>query len=187
MKRRKNDAFYKLFMSVFIIYIFIYLIKYLLNNVWLLSLPIIAITLYLYINQKKKEELINCYQTIESLFERYKNNPTDFEHYVADLYHLMGYKTKVTSKTNDGGKDIIMWKDGKKSVVEVKLYAKTNLVDRPKIQKLHSAMIDSEADDAIFVTTSNFTEPAIRYANKFNIRMVNGIELTKLIYTINNK
>lgn len=134
-----------------------------------------------------KIELIRCYQTIDSLLERYNENPTDFEYYVADLYHLMGYKTKVTSRTNDGGKDIIMWKDGRKSVVEVKLYAIKKPIGRPMIQKLHSAMIDSEADEAIFVTTSYFTKQAIIFANKFQIRMIDGKELTKLIKSVNNQ
>ncbi|MEH7440674.1 restriction endonuclease [Neobacillus drentensis] len=34
----------------------------------------------------------------------------EFEHYVADLFQLLGFDAKVTSPTGDGGKDIIMKK-----------------------------------------------------------------------------
>lgn len=99
----------------------------------------------------------------------------------------MGYKTKVTSPTNDRGKDIIMWKNNTKYVVEVKLYAIKYKVGRPKIQKLHSAMIDSDADVAIYVTTSDYTEPAKKYAEKFKIKLINGQHLVKKINIITHQ
>ena len=134
-----------------------------------------------YLVQPIQIDLIKKHYTIENLLENYKGNDYGFEKYISNLYEMMGYKTQVTSKTNDGGKDIVMWKDGRKYVVEVKLYARDRKIGRPFIQKLHSAMIDSEANEAIFITTSEYTEPARKYADKFNIKTVDGYELAGLI------
>lgn len=80
---------------------------------------------------------------------------------------------------------LCVWNNSIKAVVEVKLYAISNKVSRPMIQKLHSAMIDCEANEAIFVTTSEFTEPAIKYAEKFKIKTLDGKELVRLIERVN--
>lgn len=132
----------------------------------------------------KKKRLAKRYSTIEDLLKKYGKKPTDFEHYVANMYSFLGYKTKVTPPANDEGKDIEMWKDGLKYIVEVKLYSPQNKIGREKIQKLHSAMIDSKASKAIFVTTSDFTDNAVDYAKKHGIELVNSKELVSLINTV---
>ena len=130
-------------------------------------------------------KLANSFHTIDDIIKKYRKNPTQFEEYVASLYHNLGFgRITVTPPSNDGGKDIVMYKDTEKYVVEVKLYAADNKIGREKIQKLHSAMIDSKADRAIFVTTSDFTAPARDYAKKFDIDLVNGLELVELIQSI---
>ncbi len=121
------------------------------------------------------------YSQIDKLIKHYASNPLDFEQFIADLYTDRGYKTECTGGSGDGGKDIIMYKAHNKYVVEVKLYKQSHKVDRERIQKLHSAMIDSDADKAIFVTTSDFTEPAYEYAAKYDIQTINGRELSRMI------
>ena len=74
-----------------------------------------------------------------------------------------------------------MYKRRQKYAVEVKLYDPSHKVDRERIQKLHSAMIDCGADRGIFVTTSDYTEPAYEYAGKYNIEAINGEALSKMI------
>ena len=121
------------------------------------------------------------YSRIEKLLKHFAENPLEFEQYIADLYTERGFETEVTSGSGDGGKDIIMYKGRHKYAVEVKLYNQSHKVDRERIQKLHSAMIDSDADRGIFVTTSDFTDPAYEYAEKYNISTVTGKDLSKMI------
>ncbi|HHV38779.1 MAG TPA: hypothetical protein GXX70_04710 [Tepidimicrobium sp.] len=135
---------------------------------------------------EKRRERIRRYNTIKSLLNRYRSRPTGFEKYVSDLFQCVGYKTQLTSRTNDGGKDIIMYRNGKKYVVEVKLYNPSNKIGRGHIQKLHSAMIDSNATEAIFVTTSSYTEPSMAYANRHGIQLMDGSALADLIDRVNN-
>lgn len=58
-------------------------------------------------------------------------NPREFELLIGSLYEHLGYETKITSATRDGGKDIIARikrEDGKEVVyAECKLYKTTEL------------------------------------------------------------
>lgn len=104
-RRMKSKLDYQFILCLFII---AYLVKVVRDNLWLLAIPIIAVLLYYYVKQQSKKELVRRYRTIESLLEKYKDKETEFEHYIANLFELLGYKVKVTPPVNDGGKDIIM-------------------------------------------------------------------------------
>lgn len=132
-------------------------------------------------NRYKYEKEMQKEQTIGSLIAQFHERPTYFEEYVADLFRFYGFDAQVTAASNDGGKDIIMRKDGYTYVVEVKLYATHNKISREKIQKLHSAMIDCGANYAIFVTTSDFASTAVEYAERNGINLINGEILVGMI------
>ena len=67
--------------------------------------------------------------------------------------------------TADGGRDLIIHTpEGKRIVVECKLYGNKS-VGRPVVQKLHSAVINSDADRGMIVTTGKFSKAAIEYAS----------------------
>jgi HJR/Mrr/RecB family endonuclease len=137
--------------------------------------------------RKESEKLLSIkrHKTIQSLLDEYHDNPTKFEHFVADVFRYNGYhKVSVTSASGDVGKDIVMMKDGKKYAVEVKLYREDRLIDRPKIQKLHSAMNDIKADYGIFVTTSDYRSTCKEFADRNGIELINGDGLFKLINSV---
>lgn len=124
----------------------------------------------------------SCNEYIDNLLSDYAAAPTDFEKYVADVLAWIGYKNvKVTPPVADCGKDITAVRDDNFYVVEVKLYNQDHKISREQIQKLHSAMIDSNADRAIFVTTSNFSSPAEEYAAKHGIEIWNGQKLYDIV------
>lgn len=83
--------------------------------------------------------------------------PFEFERYVCDLFKLMGYQASVTSRSNDGGKDIIIYKKDYLAIAECKRYGQKK-VTRPDIQKFHSAIIDCGAEKGFYITTSDFTK-----------------------------
>jgi HJR/Mrr/RecB family endonuclease len=161
--------------------------EYIKKYPFIIGIAITVAVITLLLIRLNKRSLAKRYSTIEELIREYEKNPTDFEHYIANLYSFLGFKTKVTPAVNDKGKDIEMWKDNLKYVVEVKLYSPQNKIGREKIQKLHSAMIDSDADKAIFVTTSDFAFTAIEYAEKHGIELVNSRKLVSLISTVKKK
>lgn len=113
-------------------------------------------------------------------------DPFEFEKFIKEMYELMGYNAKLTKKTNDGGKDIILIKDNVLSLVECKRYNSPK-VTRPDIQKFHSALIDSKAAKGFFITTGEFTKPAIDYCKEIEIELINGEDLiTQLESLIKN-
>jgi hypothetical protein len=109
-------------------------------------------------------------------------NGYDFEEYCHSLFAYV-YKCRVqqTSFSNDEGRDLIMYDEGKTTFIECKNW-KTTHVGRPVIQKLHSAMITGKADRGIVVTTGKFTQDATEYVriNGLNIELIDFYSLQKL-------
>ncbi|UTG85132.1 restriction endonuclease [Bacillus paranthracis] len=107
-------------------------------------------------------------------------DPREFEYFVADIFRSLGYKVQVTSGSNDGGKDIILYKGNEMKFVEVKRYTKSS-IGRPFIQKLHSAIVDADAVGGYFVTLSHFNKNARQYAANKNIELIDGDSLINMM------
>ena len=118
--------------------------------------------------------------SIKSLDEMMKMTPYAFEGYVADYFRAAGYTVFQTKRSRDGGKDLVMYKNGQTFFVEVKKYARSNHIQRPLIQKLVGAC-HPEGARGIFVTTSSFSKGAIDEAYRSNIRLIDGKEFVKLV------
>ncbi|PWW26636.1 restriction system protein [Cytobacillus oceanisediminis] len=105
----------------------------------------------------------------------------DFEKFVANLYLAKGFDVELTPRTGDGGKDIILRKNNEIYLVECKRYNEKNKVSRPEIQKFHSALMDMDAKEGFFITTSYFTQPASTYSINKPIKLVDLPRLIELI------
>lgn len=109
-------------------------------------------------------------------------NGYEFEELMVDVFRKMGYDdVKVSKKTGDKGRDIIMEGDSGNVVVECKHQDK---VGRPVVQKLHSAVSTFEnCRKGIVATTGRLTNPAQEYADtvskdgKEEIELVDGQNL----------
>lgn len=112
--------------------------------------------------------------------------PRRFEVAVADVFQRYGYQTEVTSFVRDAGVDLLL-KDGngERYAVQIKQYKTGVSIGRPELQRLQGAMLNAEASRAIFVTLSHFSEPAIRYAGKHGIRLVDGEDLIDMLVELN--
>ncbi len=115
-----------------------------------------------------------------------------FEELVAKIMKKKGYKDiKVTSKSRDVGKDIIM-KNQKGEIILVECKHQ-NFVGRPVIQKLQGAMShegdlhQSKEVMGIVVTSGNFSREAIDYNKeiKQKIELIDGAKLKKLCNELN--
>lgn len=84
-----------------------------------------------------------------------------FEEFCSMLFSLKGVKNDLTSKTGDGGKDIILRTDKGKIYVECKHYSSKNLVSNPLIMKLIGSCTVDNINKAIFITTSGYSKEAI--------------------------
>ncbi len=111
-----------------------------------------------------------------------KLDPYQFEAFCMRVLNANGYQMMMTSKSNDGGKDLVGWDNYNQRIFgEVKQYKKDNKVSRPLLQKLKGAMVDSKVERGIFITTSDFTREALEYAKRNKIKCINGNGLERLI------
>jgi HJR/Mrr/RecB family endonuclease len=150
-----------------------------------ITLIIVLIYIFIVNNEVNKKKTLQE----EAIYRISKKNeyeklvcmrPMEFEKYVADLFTALGYEAELTPVTGDGGKDIILRKNNKLSIVEYKRY-NGKKVSRPDIQKFHSAIIDTNANEGFFVTTSYFSEPAMKYTMDKPIKLININRLMEMI------
>ena len=126
---------------------------------------------------RNKYESFRAAVDIQSIIDKYRDEPNKFEEYCGHLYTAMGYDVKVTPKTNDGGYDLILHKNKDKMVVECKCYAQKHSIGRPLIQKLVGANQIAQADRLAFITTSSFSKEAVDYAQEMNVELIDGENL----------
>ena len=65
--------------------------------------------------------------------------------------------------------------------VQVKRYYEVNTVGRQTISQFHGDLDLQGADTGVFITTSSFTNSADEAARTFNIKLIDGDTLTKLM------
>ena len=108
-------------------------------------------------------------------------NPQEFENAVAELFRTLGYEVEQTPFSNDGGKDAIATKDGKKFLIECKRYGADKSIGRRDLQILVAAMQDEKADGGFFINTGVFAGTAESYAAKYRIVLYDRVRLPSLI------
>jgi HJR/Mrr/RecB family endonuclease len=79
----------------------------------------------------------------------------------------LGFKVTPMKKTRDWGCDLRLEKDGIKIVVQLKQQQKNIGVDA--VYAVHAAQDHFNADKAMIVITSEFTQPALELAKEFVI------------------
>lgn len=109
-----------------------------------------------------------------------KLDPFEFEDFCANIYRNHGFTVQQTSKVNDGGKDAIAFRNGRKILIECKHYASDAVIGRPLLQKFFAAMVEEQANEGHFIATCGFSKDAQEYAKRFGIRLIDLEGLCKL-------
>jgi restriction system protein len=146
--------------------------------------------------QTPEERLAAVYGLIRSslaadLLETVKrSSPGFFERLVIDLLVAMGYggseedAARAVGGTGDGGIDGMI-KEDKLGLDAVYVQAKrwNGTVGRPAIQAFAGSLEGQRARKGIFITTSDFSQDALDYAQRIEKRIVliNGRELAELM------
>ena len=99
----------------------------------------------------------------------------DFEKYLGILYEKAGYKVEYTPGTMDFGADLIVTKNGKKTVVQAKRYR--HQVGEAAVQQALSGKGYYKADLCMVVTNSEFTHAAKELAKRADVLLVNRWKL----------
>lgn len=132
-------------------------------------------------------EVINGRLIEEFLQEIRKIAPIRFEAFVLDLLKTMGYgisgKISGTRASRDGGIDGVIYEDKlsfRQILVQIKHYAPDHKVQRQEVQAFVGAIAGTDAK-GLFVTSSEFTDEAVKYAEKQNIILLTGRLLARLM------
>lgn len=111
-------------------------------------------------------------------------NPYDFEKFMAHLFRADGYAVQETEYSGDYGADLILTKDGTATAVQVKRYAQGTPVSVGDVNQVIGACSYYKTQDALVVTTSNFTASAIKLAKSSNVVLWNWQRLEEYISTV---
>ena len=122
--------------------------------------------------------------SIMSVVNMFRDNPTGFEPFCADLFRRYGYRAEVTPPSRDGGYDLKLWKDGVSYIVECKCYAPNHHIGRPIVQKLEGANRIAQANGMMVITTSGFSQDAMDYAAQTGILLIDGNRLLSMIQQV---
>lgn len=98
-------------------------------------------------------------------------SPRKFEELVAAIFRNNGFAVELTPKTRDGGVDIIAVENSAFTgnsihLIECKRYSPDNKVGIGVVQRLLGTVAQRRATKGIVVTTSSFTQDAIRVAEE---------------------
>jgi len=108
----------------------------------------------------------------------------EFEAIVADLFTALGYTdVERIGGSGDLGVDLLATNPaGETVVIQCKRYGRGNRVGSPAVQSLMGTVVNRGADRGIFVTTSDFTAPAVALAKstRVPITLIDGGQITRL-------
>lgn len=98
-----------------------------------------------------------------------------FEHLVSYLWSDNGYRTTVTSGSNDQGIDVIAENNSERVAIQAKQYSRGNKVGNRVIRNT-AGVLPRGFDRVIIVTSSSFTEPAKKEAQEYGkqVRLINS-------------
>ncbi len=103
----------------------------------------------------------------------------NFEKILAEMYEQRGYEVEITKASGDQGADLILVKDGKKTVVQAK-YSKSK-VSSDAVREAIAAKRFYDADYGAVITNSSFQPNARELAEKDQIEMIDGEKLIAMM------
>lgn len=107
----------------------------------------------------------------------------EFEHFIAHILECMGYKTRVSSKSGDGGVDVIAHSDElgfEPPIIKVQCKKSIFSNGEPEVNQLLGSL--GEGEYGLFVNLGSYSRPArLLERNKPKLRLIDGEELVELI------
>ena len=124
---------------------------------WTSLIPILVFSVYWWILfQNEKITSVSANPKWADRDWWWKLDGWEFEEEVAIVFRLNGYKAKVTQKTSDGGIDLLLHKDDKKTIVQCKHYR--GPVSVSVARELNGLKDDFKADELILIASSGVTK-----------------------------
>jgi len=107
----------------------------------------------------------------------------EFEYFVAHVLECMGYTTRVTAKSGDGGVDVIAHMDAlgfQPPIVKVQCKRKTEQTPRPEVDQLLGTL--GEGEYGLYVNLGSYSRGAIELErNKAKLRLIDGEQFVEML------
>lgn len=106
----------------------------------------------------------------------------EFEFEIGKVYSRLGYQTKVTKRSGDGGVDVIATKNNETVYIQCKHYGENTHLGAPELQAFWGCCSGNGINKGIMVCTSSLTKDAQAFANKLkgNLEIIGMKELMGL-------
>lgn len=107
-------------------------------------------------------------------------NPRQFEEFVCEHFRQQGYKTELTTYSNDYGIDGFAIKGKQKIAIQSKMYGHTTRkINRQMVMELHGAKDFFDCTKAVIATDGIFLQDALVVAEKLKIEILYLNEIQK--------
>lgn len=108
-----------------------------------------------------------------------------FEGFVADVLGAMGYRTRLTEITGDGGVDIVAHRDAlaiEPPIIKVQCKRTTSTISNSTVNQLLGAIAPGSSELALFVTLGSYSRDALALARtRPELRLISGNDLADLV------
>ena len=132
----------------------------------------------MFIQHKREQRLKRS-----GIYDVDKMEGRQFELYLGLLFKTLGYKTKVTRSAGDYGADLVIEKDGIRTVIQAKRQSKN--VGIEAVQQVYGSKAHYNAQQAWVITNRDFTEAAVKLAKSTDVKLINREQLIELMLKIN--
>ena len=95
----------------------------------------------------------------------------EFEQFLKWFLEELGYQVRLTKLTADSGVDLVILNNGEKIAVQAKRYKRSSKVPNSVILKTRGGQAIYGCDRSLVITTSFFTQQAIKEAKQLNIEL----------------
>lgn len=169
------------------------IIKGFLSGIWamkelyfmLIGIAVMVLILRIGIDLMSRRSQIKWFLGKRKVQDLQKLTPSQFEVYIAELFTALGYQTKVTGKSGDGGVDVEAVKDGLVHYIQCKKFI-TSKVPVGAVRDFYGAIADRiDGGKAYFITTNVFTLEAERFAEDKPIELVDKFKLMEYMTLAN--
>ena len=148
---------------------------------WIFSLPFLVAAASSAVRQWLQGRLLDQQKGLDSIREL---SWQEFETLIGEAFRRQGYSvTEHGGAAPDGGIDLILMKDVRKTVVQCKRW-QTRQVGVTLVRELYGVMTAEGASEAILVTCGEYTEDAAKFAAGKPIRLIHGETPLEMIRSV---
>mgnify|MGYP002619937624 CR=1 FL=1 len=110
----------------------------------------------------------------------------EFEQLLAEAFRREQYSVEETPRGADGGIDLILYRDGEKTLVQAKHW-KRKPVGVAIVREFFGVKTAEKAHECIIVTSGSFTPDAVAFAKQNKVRLIDGDQLTPMIQAVQRR